>query len=210
MTDALLQLAPAGGLLASEVPALGAATPGPAWAGLILLLPALSTLLCGACMALKIRNKLPAVITVASLGLAFVATLALYAGFDGPVTVHLFDWFDIAWGRGDDAGSLVANFALYVDRLTLLWMLFVTGLGTMIALYASEYMEADVGKGYARFFAGVSIFLFAMSCLVMGDNLVLLYLGWEGVGFASYWLIGYYYEKPSAVAAAKKAFISST
>src|SRR5690606_26881460 len=61
--------------------------------------------------------------------------------------------------------------------------------------------------GYARFFAGVSVFLFAMTALVMGDNLVMLYLGWEGVGFASYWLIGYYYTKPSAVAAAKKAFI---
>src|SRR5690606_21518626 len=89
----------------------------------------------------------------------------------------------------------------------LLWMLFVTGLGAMIALYASEYMEPDVGKGYARFFAGVSVFLFAMTALVMGDNLAMLYLGWEGVGFASYWLIGYYYTKPSAVAAAKKAFI---
>ena len=86
-------------------------------------------------------------------------------------------------------------------------MLFVTGLGTLIALYASEYMEHDVGRGYARFFAGISIFLFAMTALVMGDNLVMLYLGWEGVGFASYWLIGYYYDRPSAVAAAKKAFI---
>jgi NADH-quinone oxidoreductase subunit L len=68
-------------------------------------------------------------------------------------------------------------------------------------------MEQDVGKGYTRFFAGVSVFLFAMSCLVMGDNLLVLYLGWEGVGFASYWLIGYFYQRPSAVAAAKKAFI---
>ncbi|MCP3905133.1 MAG: NADH-quinone oxidoreductase subunit L, partial [Planctomycetes bacterium] len=88
-----------------------------------------------------------------------------------------------------------------------LWMLFVTGLGTLIALYASEYMESDLGRGYSRFFAGVSVFLFAMSCLVMGDNLLMLYLGWEGVGFASYWLIGYYYQRPSAVEAAKKAFI---
>src|SRR5690606_8562281 len=93
----------------------------------------------------------------------------------------------------------------------LLWMLFVTFLGTLIALYASEYMSDDLpsrgGRGYARFFGGVSIFLFAMTALVMGDNLVMLYLGWEGVGFASYMLIGYYYKKPTAVAAAKKAFI---
>ena len=86
-------------------------------------------------------------------------------------------------------------------------MLFVTGLSALIALYASEYMEGDLKTSYNRFFAGVSVFVFAMSCLVMGDNLLMLYLGWEGVGFASYWLIGYYTHKPSAVAAAKKAFI---
>ena len=176
---------------------------GPAWAAWILWLPAISTVLCGLCAALKVRNKLPAWITVGLLGGSFVLTAVLFAGYEQPVTVHLLDWFGITTpGTG-----FIANFAFYVDRLTLLWMLFVTGLGTLIALYASEYMEQDVGAGYARFFAGISIFLFAMIALVMADNLVMLYLGWEGVGFASYWLIGYYYRKPSAVAAAKKAFI---
>ena len=148
-------------------------------------------------------TKLPAFITAGSLAASFVVTLILYLSYDHAVTIHLFDWFNIQSAQS----TFVANFALYVDQLTLLWMLFVTGLGSLIALYASEYMEPDVGKGYARFFAGVSVFLFAMCCLVMGDNLVMLYLGWEGVGFASYWLIGYYYQRPSAVAAAKKAFI---
>ena len=106
--------------------------------------------------------------------------------------------------------GFLAPFSLYVDSLTLLWMLFVTGLGSLIAIYATEYMEADVGKGYARFFGAVSIFLFAMGSLVMGGNLILLYLGWEGVGLASYLLIGYFYQRPSAVAAAKKAFIMAT
>ncbi len=177
----------------------------PSWAQLILWLPLISLALCGLCAALRVRSKLPAWITVALLGGSFITTLALYLQYDGAVTIHIFDWINFSWNDG--AGSFVANFALYVDSLTLLWMLFVTGLGTLIALYASEYMEPDVGKGYARFFAGVSVFLFAMTALVMGDNLVMLYLGWEGVGFASYWLIGYYYRKPSAVAAAKKAFI---
>jgi NADH-quinone oxidoreductase subunit L len=103
--------------------------------------------------------------------------------------------------------DLVANFSFYIDSLTLLWMLFVTGLATLIALYASEYMSHDVGAGYCRFFAAFNLFVFSMSCLVMGDNLILLYLGWEGVGLCSYLLIGYFYKKPSAVAAAKKAFI---
>jgi NADH-quinone oxidoreductase subunit L len=189
---------------------IGADAPvaGPAWAGWILWLPAISLALCGLCAAFKVRSKLPAWITVVCLGISFFVTLSLYLGHSQPVTVHLFRWFDLHWqNRSGAQGSFVANFALYVDSLTLLWMLFVTGLGTLIALYASEYMEPDVGRGYARFFAGVSVFLFAMSCLVIGDNLIMLYLGWEGVGFASYWLIGYYYTRPSAVAAAKKAFI---
>jgi len=176
---------------------------GMSWAGWILWLPLISLALCGICSARRVKSKLPAWITVVCLGLAFCVTVGLYVNYDQPLTIHLFDWFNIQWS----GGSFVAPFALYVDQLTLLWMLFVTGLGTLIALYASEYMEPDLGKGYARFFAGVSVFLFAMSALVMGDNLVMLYLGWEGVGFASYWLIGYYYQRPSAVAAAKKAFI---
>jgi NADH-quinone oxidoreductase subunit L len=177
---------------------------GGAWAGWILWLPLVALVACGLCAAMRVRSKLPAWITVAALGASFGLTLALYLGYESPVVIHLFEWIRLEWQGG--AGFL-APFSLYVDRLTLLWMLFVTGLGALIALYASEYMEADVKSGYARFFAGVSVFLFAMSALVMGDNLLMLYLGWEGVGFASYWLIGYYSTRPSAVAAAKKAFI---
>lgn len=187
---------------------IAAPAAGFGWAGLILWLPLLSLLGCGLCWLSGTRSKLPAWITVVSLGLAFVTTAVLFTRVDAPIIIHLFDWLVLDWrSEAGEAGGFTANFSLYVDRLTLLWMLFVTGLGTLIALYASEYMAGDRGRGYARFFAGVSVFLFAMSCLVMGDNLVLLYLGWEGVGFASYWLIGYFYTRPSAVAAAKKAFI---
>ena len=180
---------------------------GMGWAGWILWLPIISMVLCGLCAALRIKNKLPAWITVALVGAAFVLTLGLYASYEEPVTIELFRWFEMQWGEGGAATAFTAHFSLYVDKLALLWMLFVTGLSALIALYASEYMEADLKAGYARFFAGVSVFVFAMSCLVMADNLLMLYLGWEGVGFASYWLIGYYYHKPSAVEAAKKAFI---
>ena len=173
------------------------------WAGFILWMPLISLFLCGVCAVMKVKTKAPAIITVICLGTSFILTCFLWQSYDQPETIHLLDWLQVEWADG----SFIANFSLYVDSLTLLWMLFVTGLGTLIALYASEYMEHDVGKGYTRFFAGVSIFLFAMSCLVMADNLVVLYLGWEGVGFASYWLIGYFYQRPSAVAAAKKAFI---
>ena len=96
--------------------------------------------------------------------MSFVLTMVLATSDAPPERVMLFEWINLSW----DGGSFVSNFALYIDSLTILWMAFVTGLGTLIALYASEYMEPDVGKGYARFFAGVSAFLFAMCCLVMG------------------------------------------
>ncbi|MCI0362832.1 MAG: NADH-quinone oxidoreductase subunit L [Phycisphaerales bacterium] len=206
MTEAV-QLSLGSGWLAA-VDAARSVIAGPSWAGWILWLPLISLVLCGVCAALKIHTKLPAWITVGSLAISFVVTVALYMSYRQPMEIPLLDWFNLNWRSNDgQAGSFVAGFAFYVDKLTLLWMLFVTGLGTLIALYASEYMEPDVKRGYARFFAGISVFLFAMSCLVLADNLVMLYLGWEGVGFASYWLIGYYYTRPSAVAAAKKAFI---
>ena len=177
------------------------------WAGLILLLPLLSLVLCGLCAAFRVKSKLPAWLTVACLAGSFVLSVLLYTRYTPPgEIVTLLPWINLTWGDGS-FNSFSANFSLYIDSLSLLWIMFVTGLGTLIAYYASEYMEPDLGKGYSRFFAGVSAFLFSMTALVLSDNLLLLYLGWEGVGFASYWLIGYYYQRPTAVAAAKKAFI---
>lgn len=177
------------------------------WAGIILLLPLLSLLLCGLCAAMRVKSKLPAWCTVACLAGSFVLSVLLYVNYTPPgEVIPLLSWMNLSWGEGS-FNAFSANFSLYIDSLSLLWIMFVTGLGTLIAFYASEYMEPDLGKGYARFFAGVSVFLFAMLALVLSDNLVMLYLGWEGVGFASYWLIGYYYTRPAAVAAAKKAFI---
>ncbi len=193
-----------------------AAAPISAGAPLTLLVPALTMLgaiLCGLYAAMGVKSKLPAWTTVLLLALSFVAIVTTFINGEGtasPVIAHGFDWINIAWGgfgSGTNGHGIVADFAFYVDSLTLLWMLFVTGLATLIALYASEYMSHDVGAGYCRFFAAFNLFVFSMSCLVMADNLVLLYLGWEGVGLCSYLLIGYFYKKPSAVAAAKKAFI---
>ncbi len=81
----------------------------------------------------------------------------------------------------------------------------ITGIGFFITVFAAGYMKGE--EGYFRFFAYLGLFIFSMCCLVMGDNLVMLYLGWEGVGLCSYLLIGYYYERPSAREAAKKAFL---
>ena len=191
-------------------------TPSLAFAQWIIWLPAISAVLCGLYAALGVKSRLPGYTTVAALAGACVCAVITVLRLDpanaSPAVVHLFDWIDLSWNSGEGSAGdrfhgLKANFALYLDGLSSYWILFVTFLGTLIALYASEYMEEDRGTGYCRFFGGVSIFLFAMSCLVLGENLVMLYLGWEGVGLASYLLIGYYYRKPEAVAAAKKAFI---
>jgi len=184
----------------------------PQWALLIPILPLAGFVIAALCAAFKVKSKLPAYTTVATVGAAFVTTLMLFLQHfvgehaSGPMVVTAFEWIKVSWGDGIGQ-TLQANFGLYLDSLTVLWMLFVTGLATLIALYASEYMSHDVGAGYCRFFAAFSLFVFSMSCLVMADNLILLYLGWEGVGLCSYLLIGYFYKKPSAVAAAKKAFI---
>lgn len=185
----------------------------PAWTGYLPLLPLLGCVLCTLCAIFKVKSKLPAFLTVACLAVSFVIafltyqqTMAAPGGHGQAAVVHLFDWINFQWGP-TAAQSVIANFSFYIDPLTCLWMLFVTGLATLIALYASEYMSHDVGPGYCRFFVAFNLFVFSMACLVMGDNLFLLFLGWEGVGLCSYLLIGYFYQKPSAVAAAKKAFI---
>ncbi|MFN3165801.1 MAG: NADH-quinone oxidoreductase subunit L [Phycisphaeraceae bacterium] len=124
------------------------------------------------------------------------------------VVVETKPWI-YAGGKANEDGSytdgLQINYGYYFDGLTMVMLLVVTGIGLLIAIYAMGYMKGD--PGVARFFAAVALFIFAMTTLVMADNLVLLFLGWEGVGLCSYLLIGYYYGKDSAVAAAKKAFV---
>ncbi len=171
-----------------------------AWAGWIPLFPLLAAMACG-WMALRSGRpaaRWPALLCIAGLALAFLVSvsLAITVGH-GNAQVTIFEW--IRFER------LRADFAFFVDPLTSIMLLVVTGIGTLVAIYASEYMRGD--QGYARFFAFVSLFIVAMTTLVLADNLILMYLGWEGVGLCSYLLIGFYYEKPAAVAAAKKAFI---
>jgi NADH-quinone oxidoreductase subunit L len=98
-----------------------------------------------------------------------------------------------------------AEAGFFFDPLTAVMLCVVTGIGFFITVFAAGYMKGEAG--YFRFFAYLGLFIFMMCCLVMGNNLIMLYLGWEGVGLCSYLLIGYYYEKPSAREAAKKAFL---
>ncbi|KAA0115158.1 NADH-quinone oxidoreductase subunit L [Mycolicibacterium sp. P9-22] len=103
------------------------------------------------------------------------------------------------------AGELRVDFGLQVDQLSICFVLLITGVGSLIHLYSVGYMHADAGR--RRFFAYLNLFLAAMLLLVLADNYLGLYMGWEGVGLASYLLIGFWSHKPSAATAAKKAFV---
>jgi NADH-quinone oxidoreductase subunit L len=107
--------------------------------------------------------------------------------------VLLVRWLD-GWALG-----------LQLDRLSLVWTLVITGVGFLIHVYAIGYMDGD--RAFARFFAYMNFFVFAMLTLVLSDNLIGLLIGWGLVGLASYFLIGFWFERPSAVAAARKAFV---
>src|SRR6202162_562959 len=129
----------------------------------------------------------------------------------------VLSWIALAWvgfGHQDarvplatfiGSGDLHAEWALRVDPLTAVMLVVVTTVSAFVHLYSIGYMQEDPGR--PRFFSFLSLFSFAMLMLVTADNLVQLFFGWEGVGLASYLLIGFWYHKPSANAAAIKAFI---
>jgi NADH-quinone oxidoreductase subunit L len=112
-------------------------------------------------------------------------------------SVPVFDWFT--------AGSYSVDVGLLVDQLSIAFVLLITGVGSVIHLYSVGYMAQDPDR--RRFFAYLNLFIAAMLLLVLADDFLLLYVGWEGVGLASYLLIGFWYSKPSAATAAKKAFV---
>lgn len=116
-----------------------------------------------------------------------------------PLAVH------VLWFNWIEAAGFSASAGAWIDPLTVVMLGVVTGIGFLIAVFAAPYMHGE--RGYWRFFASIGVFIFAMTILVMADNFVLLYLGWEGVGLASYLLIGFYYNSPVARDAAKKAFV---
>ncbi len=105
------------------------------------------------------------------------------------------------------AGDFTLDFSLRLDALSAVMILVVTGIGTLIHLYSTAYMHEETDWDYARFFSYLNLFCFFMLVLVLGANVLVMFVGWEGVGLCSYLLIGFYYEKPSAQDAAKKAFV---
>ena len=113
------------------------------------------------------------------------------------VTIYLFDWIQIS--------NFNISFGFLLDQLSILWLLFVTGIGSLIHLYSINYMHDD--DNLHKFFAYLNLFVFFMITLVVGSNLLVMFIGWEGVGLCSYLLIGFWYHNQDYNDAAKKAFI---
>ncbi|MBL4900856.1 MAG: NADH-quinone oxidoreductase subunit L, partial [Colwellia sp.] len=128
---------------------------------------------------------------------------------DTPViTSHLWNWFTLSLAEGaNQANQSIAsiNINFYLDGLSAVMISVVTGIGLLIHIFAAAYMKAD--ENFSRFMAYMNLFIVAMLILVLADNLVLLYLGWEGVGLCSFLLIGFWYQEKANVLAARKAFI---
>src|SRR6185312_11948037 len=193
---------------------------------LMVLIPALplaATLFVGlfGFVLLKQRSHIP---VIAALVASFVFSLFLlrdvtretaheegYASVGVEKLVRLWNWADIedSYRQGEDGEGVERPFdidvTLRADPLTAIMLSMVTLISTLVAIYAVGYMHGD--PGYPRFFAYVSLFVFSMTMLVSVSNFVLLYVFWEAVGLCSYLLVGFWLEKPEAVAAGKKAFL---
>ncbi|MEO5775079.1 MAG: NADH-quinone oxidoreductase subunit L [Sphingomicrobium sp.] len=167
---------------------------------LIVFLPLLAAIVAG--LGGRVIGKLPAkVVTTAALfiscALSWPIFLGYVAGGADPTVVHVLEWIK--------SGDLQVDWALRLDALTSVMLVVVTTVSSLVHLYSWGYMEEDPSQ--PRFFAYLSLFTFAMLMLVTADTLVQMFFGWEGVGLASYLLIGFWYHKPSANAAALKAFV---
>lgn len=141
-----------------------------------------------------------ALVGVGAVGLSALLSLSIGYSFwnnPQPIDQTLWTWISVA--------GFSTSIGLYLDRLSLVMMLVVTVVGFLILLYSAEFMAKDTG--YSRFFAYMNLFVGSMLILVLADNLLCLYLGWEGVGLCSYLLIGFWYEDPANCRAANKAFI---
>lgn len=167
------------------------------------LIPALPFLgfLINGILGKKLPKMVINAVAVGSVVLSFLLVLNIWSsGGDlaaNPIHQHYFTWIQ--------SGEINIGWDYAVDKLTLIMLMVVTGIGSLIHIYATGYMAHE--EGYYRFFAYLNLFMFFMLNLVLGGNYLLLFVGWEGVGLCSYLLIGFYFVKKSASTAGNKAFI---
>ena len=170
--------------------------------GLVPLYPLIGCIINGF-FGLRIGKNAVGLIAAGSVGLSFLTTLIIFIGLVmTPVEERVFEQVLFTWMA---AGDFTAEFGFQVDPLSMTMMLFVTGVGFLIHVYSIGYMHEEYS--FYRFFAYMNLFMCSMLLLVMGNNFLLMFIGWEGVGCCSYFLIGYYFEKKSACDAGTKAFV---
>jgi len=169
---------------------------------LVPLLPFLGFLIIGLFLG-RLSRPVVNLLACASVGLSFIVSLLLFFDLKAlPVDGRLIEQVLFTW---IPSGSLHVNFGLMLDPLSAVMILVVTGVGFIIHVYSIGYMAHE--SGFGRYFTYMNLFVFSMLTLVLADNFLLMFVGWEGVGLCSYLLIGYWFEKKSASDAGKKAFI---
>ncbi|HEY6787076.1 MAG TPA: NADH-quinone oxidoreductase subunit L, partial [Trebonia sp.] len=158
-----------------------------------------AVLLLGGRLTDKWGHLLAVVMSLASFAYGVIAFFAMLSGTDRSQDLHMFAWIPVA--------GFQANIGILLDPLSISFVLLITGVGSLIHVYSIGYMAYDLDR--RRFFAYLNLFIAAMLLLVVSDNYLGLYAGWEGVGLASYLLIGFWQHKPAPPVAAKKAFIAN-
>src|ERR1700741_2192128 len=172
---------------------------------LLWLIPALplASALVLALFGARFSRGAAAAVGVGSIGLSALITILVAASFfsappsGNSYTQVLWTWINVA--------GFEPEIGFYLDALSLVMVLVVTFVGFLIHIYSAEFMIED--EGYSRFFGYMNLFVASMITLLLANNLLLLYLGWEGVGLCSYLLIGFWYREPQNVRAASKAFL---
>lgn len=172
---------------------------------LIIFAPLLGAIINGF-IGRKLKNEMfSGVVACGTILVSCVVAFYIAFGHDGalhsekPVLDHIWTWIQV--------GKFRADFALGMDRLSGIYACFITFVGFWIHVFATGYMKGD--KGFYRFFAYLNLFMFSMLTLILADNFLLMFVGWEGVGLCSYLLIGYYINRDEARKAAKKAFVAN-
>jgi len=171
---------------------------------LIIVLPILGSLVIGLggllSAGFRKNEGLIGALGTAAVGIPFLVIAYAFFTYPGEAQIyHVFTWME--------AGNLQINFSYQHDELSLLMGMIVTGVGTLIHLYSVGYMKGD--PGFYKYFAYLNLFIFAMNNLILGDNMVVMFLGWEGVGLCSYLLIGFWFKDMPKANAAQKAFVAN-
>ena len=167
---------------------------------LLLLLSPFAGFLFNVFFGKKVSKGISGTIGTLTVLVSFLMSICFFAQLNQngkPFEITLFDWISVH--------NFKLSFGLLLDQLSLLWLLFVTGIGSLIHLYSISYIHDD--ENMHKFFAYLNLFVFFMITLVIGSNLLVMFIGWEGVGLCSYLLIGFWYKNQSYNDAAKKAFI---